>query len=67
MGAFSMRNPDFEKIRSGMKNIINMKMEKKMAMIDALEKGSKILSDDQKNKFMDMMCKWMGKGKESQE
>ena len=62
--AFSIMNPNFDIIRSTIKNIINMKLEKKMAMVDAFEKTSKVLTADQKKKFVDMMKEWMGKGEE---
>lgn len=67
MDAFSMKDPDFNQLRTATKNIMNMKTEKKMALIDAFEKSSKVLTPDQKTKFRDMMCQWMGKGEEGAE
>ncbi len=59
MDMFDMKNPDYNGIRATLKKISDLKLQKKLSMIDAIEKGSQVLSKEQKDKLMQMLSSCM--------
>lgn len=52
------RPVNFEQVRANAKNVVSLRLQRKLAVIDAFEKGAKVLSDDQRDQLSDIMSGW---------
>ena len=50
---------NFEQLRTSAKNVSQLRLQRKTAVIDAFEKASKVLSDEQKEKLHERVADWV--------
>jgi len=50
---------DFEQLRTNAKNVSQLRLQRKTAVIDAFEKASKVLSEEQKEKLHECVANWV--------
>ena len=50
---------NFEQLRTNAKNVSQLRLQRKTAVIDAFEKASKVLSDEQKEKLSECVAAWV--------
>jgi hypothetical protein len=55
----SERPVDFEQLRNNAKNVSQLRLQRKTSVIDAFEKASKVLSEEQKEKLSECVAAWV--------
>jgi len=50
---------NFEQLRNNAKNVSQLRLQRKTAVIDAFEKASKVLSEEQKEKLSECVSAWV--------
>lgn len=50
---------NFEQLRTNAKNVSQLRLQRKTAVIDAFEKASKVLSEEQKEKLHECVAAWV--------
>ncbi len=50
---------NFEQLRGNAKNVSQLRLQRKLAVIDSFEKASKVLSSDQKEKLTEFLSAWV--------
>jgi hypothetical protein len=55
----SSKPVNFEQLRANAKNVSQLRLQRKLAVIDAFEKASKVLSDGQKEKLSEFVSAWV--------
>jgi exonuclease VII large subunit len=50
---------NFEQLRNNAKNVSQLRLQRKTAVIDAFEKASKVLSEEQKEKLSECVASWV--------
>ena len=50
---------NFEQLRTNAKNVSQLRLQRKTAVIDAFEKASKVLSEEQKEKLSECVAAWV--------
>jgi len=59
LNTLSNKPVNFEQLRTNAKNVSQLRLQRKTAVIDAFEKASKILSDEQKEKLSECLSSWV--------
>lgn len=54
----SSRPVNFDQVRSNAKKVMDLRLQRKMAIIDAFEQGVQTLSQDQKEQLADVQSVW---------
>jgi hypothetical protein len=57
--AVSEKPVNFEQLRTNAKNVSQLRLQRKTAVIDAFEKASKVLSEEQKEKLHECVAAWV--------
>lgn len=57
--ALSDRPVNFEQLRTNAKSISQLRLQRKTAVIDAFEKASKVLSEEQREKLSERVSTWV--------
>lgn len=57
--ALTTKPVNFEQLRTNSKNVSQLRLQRKTAVIDAFEKASKTLSDRQKEKLHEYVAAWV--------
>ena len=55
----SNRPVNFEQLRNNAKNVSQLRLQRKTAVIDAFEKASKVLSEEQREKLSECVAAWV--------
>ncbi|SRR5579862_6497154 len=55
----SHRPVNFEQLRTNAKNVSQFRLQRKTAVIDAFEKASKVLSEEQREKLSECVAAWV--------
>ena len=55
---------NFEQLRGNAKNVSQLRLQRKLAVIDSFEKASKTLSSDQKEKLSEYLSAWVDENEE---
>ena len=50
---------NFEQLRTNAKNVSQLRLQRKTAVIDAFEKASKVLSEEQREKLSECVASWV--------
>lgn len=50
---------NFEQLRTNAKNVSQLRLQRKTAVIDAFEKASKVLSEEQREKLSECVAAWV--------
>ncbi|HXS67400.1 MAG TPA: hypothetical protein VN761_01075 [Candidatus Polarisedimenticolia bacterium] len=59
LNTLSERPVNFDQLRSNAKNVSQLRLQRKTAVIDAFEKASKVLSEGQKEKLSECVAAWV--------